>query len=115
VFFQHGDWNQKRATDIDAYLKRGGGLVYIHWAVDGQICAHEFAKRIAVAGLGLVGFRHGEETLAFNRAAKHPITRNFDTLKLFDETYWKMAGSLPAHRDLAAAAGGGQPPAHLGA
>jgi type 1 glutamine amidotransferase len=109
VFFQHGDWNEKRATDIDAYLKRGGGLVYIHWAIDGQKGGHEFAKRIGLAGLGLVGFRHGEETLAFNRAAKHPISRNFDTLKLFDETYWKMAGSLPADRVLATAVEDGQP------
>ena len=103
MFFQHGDWNDKRAADIDAYLERGGGLVYIHWAVDGQKGGHEFAKRIGLAGLGVVGFRHGEETLAFNRAANHPITRNFDTLKLFDETYWKMAGSLPADRVLATA------------
>ena len=109
VFFQHGDWNEQRAADIDAYLKRGGGLVYIHWAVDGQKGGHEFAKRIGLAGLGLVGFRHGEETLAFNRAAKHPIIRNFDTLKLFDETYWKMAGSLPADRVLATCVEDGQP------
>jgi putative heme-binding domain-containing protein len=109
VFFQHGDWNEKRAADIDAYLKRGGGLVYIHWAIDGQKGGHEFAKRIGLAGLGLVGFRHGEETLAFNRAAKHPIIRNIDTLKLFDETYWKMAGSLPADRVLATCVEDGQP------
>jgi len=38
----------------------------------------EFAKRIG-CGRGLVGFRHGEETLAFNRAANNPIIRNFDT------------------------------------
>jgi putative heme-binding domain-containing protein len=113
VFFQHGDWNEKRAADIDAYLKRGGGLVYIHWAVDGQKGGHEFAKRIGLAGLGLVGFRHGEETLAFNHSTKHPIIRNFDTLKLFDETYWKMAGSLPADRVLATAVEDGQPQPQL--
>jgi type 1 glutamine amidotransferase len=109
VFYQHGDWNEKRATDIDAWLKRGGGLVYIHWAIDGQKGGHEFAKRIGLAGLGLVGFRHGEENLAFNSSAKHPITRNFDTLKLFDETYWKMAGSLPADRVLATCVEDGKP------
>jgi putative heme-binding domain-containing protein len=109
VFFQHGDWNDRRAADIDPYLKRGGGLVYLHWAIDGQKGGHEFAKRIGLAGLGVVGFRHGEESLAFNRAANHPITRNFDTLKLFDETYWKMAGSLPAGRVLATSVEDGQP------
>jgi putative heme-binding domain-containing protein len=109
VFFQHGDWNEKRATDIDAYLERGGGLVYIHWAVDGQKGGHEFAKRIGLAGLGAVGFRHGEATLAFNRAAKHAIIRNFETLSLVDETYWKMVGSLPSNRVLATAVEDGQP------
>lgn len=113
VFFQHGDWNDKRATDIDAYLKRGGGLVYIHWAIDGQKGGHEFAKRIGLAGLGLVGFRHGAETLAFNRDTKHPIIRNFDSLKLFDETYWKMAGSVPPDRVLATAIEDGQPQAQM--
>jgi putative heme-binding domain-containing protein len=109
VFFQHGDWNEQRAADIDAFLKRGGGLVYIHWAVDGQKSGREFAKRIGLAGLGIVAFRHGEETLAFNRGLKHPISRNFDKLKLFDETYWKMAGSLPENRVLATAVEDGAP------
>jgi putative heme-binding domain-containing protein len=109
VFFQHGDWNDQRAADIDAYLERGGGLVYIHWAVDGQKGGREFAKRIGLAALGLVGFRHGEESLAFHRDTKHPIIRNFDSLKLFDETYWKMAGSLPPGRVLATAVEDGQP------
>ncbi len=113
VFFQHGDWNDQRATDIDAYLKRGGGLVYIHWAIDGQKGGHEFARRIGLAGLGLVGFRHGEETLAFNRVTQHPVTRNFDTLKLFDETYWKMAGTLSDDRVLATAVEDGKPQPQL--
>ena len=49
----------KRAADIDAYLERGGGLVYVHWAVDGQKGGPEFAKRIGLAAAGAVGFRHG--------------------------------------------------------
>jgi putative heme-binding domain-containing protein len=113
VFFQHGDWNDRRAADIDAYLQGGGGLVYIHWAVDGQKGGREFAKRIGLAGLGIVGFRHGEETLAFNRGAKHPIARNFDKLTLFDETYWKMAGSVPADRVMATAVEDGAPQPQL--
>ena len=35
VFYRHGDWSEEKAKQIDAFLKRGGGLVYIHWAVDG--------------------------------------------------------------------------------
>src|SRR5207247_1427239 len=28
VFFQRGDWDATRAADVDAFLERGGGLVY---------------------------------------------------------------------------------------
>ncbi|WP_168218949.1 ThuA domain-containing protein [Limnoglobus roseus] len=104
VFFQHGDWNAKRAADIDAYLERGGGLVYVHWAVDGRTEGPEFAKRIGLASKGgAIGFRHGDLTLTMNTAAKHPVLRNFDKLALTDETYWKMTGDLPADRVLATA------------
>lgn len=109
VFFQHGDWTDARANDIDAYLQRGGGLVYIHWAVDGRQGGHEFAQRIGLAGLGVVGFRHGEEVLSFNQKAQHPITRNFELLKLVDETYWKMVGAVPADQVLATAVEDGSP------
>ncbi len=37
-------------------------------------------------------------TLDFHRETGHPIIRNFDTLKLTDETYWNMVGSLPNER-----------------
>lgn len=113
VFYQHGDWTAKRAKDIDVFLERGGGLVYIHWAVDGQKLGNEFANRIGLAAAGLVGFRHGEETLTFNRETNHPIIRNFHTLKFVDETYWKMVGTLPAGRTLASAVEDDQPQPQL--
>ena len=105
IFYQHGDWNADRAADIDAFLKRGGGLVYIHWALDGRSREHglEFANRIGLAAGGLIGFRHGETTLMFNRDTKHPIIRNFSTLALTDETYWHLVGPLPPKNVLATA------------
>lgn len=103
VFYQHGDWNAKRAADVDAYLERGGGLVFVHWAVDGRKEGAEFAKRIGLAGAGAVGFRHGELKLDFNADAKHPVLRNFDKLTLIDESYWKMLGDLKPERVLATA------------
>jgi hypothetical protein len=42
-------------------------------------------------------------TLKFNRATAHPIIRNFDSLDLIDETYWKLTGTLAADRLLASA------------
>jgi type 1 glutamine amidotransferase len=113
VFYQHGDWNPERAADIDPFLKRGGGLVYIHWAVDGRQHGREFAKRIGLAALGFGGFRHGEIRLDFNRETKHPIIRNFERLTMIDETYWKLAGAIQPNRTLATAVEENEPHAQL--
>jgi putative heme-binding domain-containing protein len=99
VFFQRGDWTAARAADIDAFLERGGGLTYIHWAVDGQKDAPGFAKRIGLTWGAGAKFRHGPLDLDFKQA-KHPITRNFDKLKLVDESYWQLTGELPKDRVL---------------
>ena len=109
VFFQHGNWDDKRAVDLDAFLARGGGAVYIHWAVDGQKNGKEFAKRIGLAGMGAVGFRHGDLVLDMSKDSKHPVLRNFNKLPLTDETYWNMAGDLKADRVLATAVEDGKP------
>jgi type 1 glutamine amidotransferase len=101
VFFQHGDWNGKRAADIDAYLERGGGLAYVHWAVDGRDNAADFAKRIGLASVGgKIKYRHGPLDLEF-KDTKHPVARNFDRLKLVDESYWMLTGELSPGRVLA--------------
>ena len=102
VFYQDGDWNAARAGDVDEFLERGRGLVYIHWAVHGRALGDEFAQRIGLAARDLVAFRHGDLKLTFNRATAHPIIRNFDSLQLIDESYWKLAGNLAADRVLAA-------------
>lgn len=101
VFYQRGNWDANRAADIDAFLERGGGLVYIHWAVDGQKDSPGFAKRIGLSWGNGSKFRHGPLDLTFNREAKHPIARNFDKLKLVDESYWNLTGDLPKGRVLA--------------
>jgi hypothetical protein len=102
VFYQHGDWTPQRAADIDAYLERGGGLVYIHWAVDGREDAPGFARRIGLASRGgKIKYRHGPLDLAFNTDAPHPVARNFDRLKLVDESYWMLTGDLPKDRVIA--------------
>jgi putative heme-binding domain-containing protein len=99
VFYQRGDWDAKRAADIDAFLERGGGLVYVHWAVDGQKDAPGFAKRIGLTWGAGAKFRHGPLELDLKQT-KHPITRNFDKLKLVDESYWQLTGDLPKERVL---------------
>lgn len=102
VFYQHGDWTPERAAEIDAFLERGGGLTYIHWAVDGRANVADFAKRIGLASKGgNIKFRHGPMDLEFNKETKHPIARNLDRLKIVDESYWMLTGDLPKDRVLA--------------
>src|SRR5204863_4658353 len=101
VFYQHGDWTAARAAEIDAYLERGGGLVYIHFAVDGRDNAPDFAQRIGLASRGgKIKYRHGPLDLEFAKSA-HPIARNLERLKLQDESYWMLTGELPKERIIA--------------
>ncbi|MCC7473830.1 MAG: ThuA domain-containing protein [Pirellulales bacterium] len=113
VIHQHGAWNERRAADTDAFLERGGGLVYIHWSLDGGNHGPEFARRIGLAKDRALAFRHGPLDLMFNRRQPHPITRNFERLKLVDEAYWKLSGELPSDRILATSDEDGEPQPQL--
>jgi putative heme-binding domain-containing protein len=93
VFYQQGKWTAERAKDMDAFLKRGGGAVYIHYAVDGGADAPGFAQRIGLAWQGGKSkFRHGPLELGFDASSKHPVARNFDRVKFTDESYWNLVG-----------------------
>jgi type 1 glutamine amidotransferase len=93
VFYQQGKWTPERASAIDAFLQRGGGLAYIHYAVDGGADAPGFAQRIGLAWQGGKSkFRHGPLDLGFETGAKHPIARNFDKVHFHDESYWNLTG-----------------------
>ena len=92
VFFQKGSFADQRPEKLDAFLARGGGAVYIHWAVNGNDQVQEFAKRIGYASWGgRIAFRHGPLTLEIHNT-DHPIVRNFDQIQLYDESYWKLTG-----------------------
>jgi putative heme-binding domain-containing protein len=94
VFYQRGSWTPERAKDIDAFLKRGGGLVYIHFAVDGGDDPAGFAERIGLAWkTGQSKFRHGPLTLQFAPNAKSTIRRNVQQVQLYDESYWDLVGN----------------------
>ncbi len=102
VFYQHGTWTPERARDMDAFLGRGGGAVYLHYAVDGGADAPGFAQRIGLAWqAGQSKFRHGPLELGFETGGKHPIARNFDKVHFDDESYWQLAGDPKKVRLLA--------------
>jgi len=92
VFFQKGQWDDRRAEQIDRYLQSGGGLVYLHWAVNGGDRVAEFSERIGLASEGgKIAYRHGPLSLQSHNQ-QHPIMRNFSVLDLHDESYWRLTG-----------------------
>ena len=111
VFYRKGNWSNERAADFDAFLARGGGAVFIHWAVEGGAQAESLADRIGFAShSGSTRYRHGPVELVFDRSLKHPIARNFDRIAMVDETYWDMIPSATlAPRVLAHATEEGSP------
>jgi len=95
IFFSRNPgWNPAAAARLDEFTQRGGGLVYLHWAVEGGSDVLLLAERIGLATQGGVStkYRHGPVRLDFV-TRDHPITRDFpDTLDLDDETYWNLRG-----------------------
>jgi hypothetical protein len=91
VFYsRNSGWGQQAAALMDEYQQRGGGLVYLHWGMEGGKEAPALAERIGLA-TGRSKFRHGDMELNFTKSG-HPITKGFDTLKFTDETYWAFFG-----------------------
>lgn len=93
IFYQQGAWTPERAADVDRFLRRGGGLVYIHYAVDGGGDPKGFADRLGLAWQGLRSkFRHGPLEIDFTSNRSHPISRNFNRTHFVDESYWNLVG-----------------------
>jgi putative heme-binding domain-containing protein len=100
VFYSNNPgWDASKAEALDRYLARGGGIVLIHYAVDGHQDVDRLAGRIGLAWQGgTSAFRHGPLAIDFS-GWKHPIARGFDTLRLVDESYWNLVGD-PASVDV---------------
>ncbi len=93
IFFQKGDWDDVRQKSMDRYFTRGGGAVYLHWAVNGNDRVADFSERIGLASRGgSISYRHGPLSLVTHNT-DHPIMRNIDRLELYDESYWLLTGS----------------------
>ncbi len=91
MYSSNPGWNADRGKDLDAFLARGGGLVLIHWGVNGGEAPDEYAARVGLAWGKGAKYRHGKQEIHFTRS-KNPIVRNFDKLELDDESYWSLTG-----------------------
>ncbi len=102
--FQNSDvvvfyWNfpnftEQHGKQLDTFLNRGGGLVYLHYAVDATANAEALANRIGMAWKGgSATFRHGRQELDFS-GNKHPITEGFEKTVFEDESYWQLTPGI---------------------
>ena len=108
VFYSNNPgWSAGRASELDAFLNRGGGLVYIHYAVDGHDHCNELAQRIGLAWRGGGSrFRHGPLDL---KLTANEITAGLGELKLIDESYWQLVGNESSIKILASGVEDGSP------
>src|SRR5260221_2690569 len=84
-------WNTARAKELDAFLARGGGAAFLHYAVDGHQDVEALAGRIGLAWRGGASkFRHGPLNL---RLQPHPLSEGLSGLNLIDESYWNLVGN----------------------
>lgn len=91
VIYQKGTWNDQRARAVDSHLEKGGGLVLIHWAIEGEDMAAAFSQRIGLASdLTRTKYRHGPLTVNWRIGAGHPVARNLSRIMLQDESYWNL-------------------------
>lgn len=89
-FWDYPEFSEENGKQLDEYLARGGGLVYLHFAVDATEKPEALANRIGMAWRGGTSkFRHGEVALTFSDR-NNPITRGFDKTTFVDESYWDL-------------------------
>lgn len=93
VAFYHDNpaWVAEKAGDLDVFLGRGGGLVFLHWSMNAYRDMDVLKLRLGRAWGAGARFRYGPETL---RLGEHPITAGLPrTLTLVDEAYWDLPGA----------------------
>jgi putative heme-binding domain-containing protein len=100
-------WDGSAAKVLDEFQKRGGGLVYLHYGIEGGKDPMGLAERVGLAFYASA-FRHGPMELIFNDTA-HPITQGFSRIKFLDESYWALKGDPKRVHDLADSVEDGQP------
>lgn len=94
VFFKRGDWTRERSAQLDRYLQRGGGAVFIHWACEAGQDAQALANMIGLASNSAsTKYRHGLVDLTFRQDPPHPVLRGFDQATFHDESYWNLVGN----------------------
>ena len=86
-------WDASRTKLLDEYLASGGGLVFVHFALNGRNAPEALAQRIGLAcDVPKVRYRHGPLNLKWQQP-NHPILHGLPELNLEDESYWNLTGN----------------------
>ena len=104
-YWNYPDFTEENGKQLDEFLQRGGGLVYIHYAVDATANPQALADRIGLAWKGGASkFRHGRVELDITEE-EHPIIEGFEKTTVFpnDETYWQLTDGIKKIEVLATA------------
>lgn len=103
VLFKHFAWPKELNAQMDAYFARGGGMVLLHWAVDGGDNGEAVAQRLGLYWGAGAKYRHGPLDLEFADQPELPYLRGLAGKKLHfhDETYWRLTGD-PSRIDVLA-------------
>jgi trehalose utilization protein len=80
---------------IDKFLARGGGLVSLHWSLNGGSHPDALAQRLGLAwGTPASKYRHGASDWVLDK--NHPLAAGFGEFQIPDESYWHLTGDLAA-------------------
>ncbi|HEY3899739.1 MAG TPA: ThuA domain-containing protein [Chthoniobacter sp.] len=80
---------------IDKFLARGGGLVSLHWSLNGGSHPDALAQRLGLAwGSPASKYRHGASDWVLDK--NHPLAAGFGEFQIPDESYWHLTGDLAA-------------------
>jgi type 1 glutamine amidotransferase len=102
-------WSPERVAALDAYLKRGGGLVLIHSGTYtlGDLKTPEGQRVVVLSGLVFdqgIQVRHGPMALKI-AMPEHPICRGLPpVIRWIDEPYWPPTGEPRSVQVLATSA-----------
>ncbi|MFO1451066.1 MAG: ThuA domain-containing protein [Opitutaceae bacterium] len=105
-------WDAAKGADLDAFLTRGGGLVFLHFSINAFVDRPELGRRTGLYTGDKKGkVRYGKTSLHF---LPHEVTAGFPmdrTVAFADETYSELSGSLEGWSVLATSAepGGAAP------
>jgi type 1 glutamine amidotransferase len=80
----------EQRANLEAFLKRGGGIVVIHDALVADRSADWFSEIVGGAWNGRTArYFEGENTYYYVNQA-HPITKGAANFKIDDEVYWQL-------------------------